>query len=126
MALIDTAILHYLFKDRFSLHTISSHAFPILLIILLNFYILLAMMKMKKGPGSPQDNVTEGALVLSGVVVAFTICWTLPLLKYILKEAFQTYQLGCIQVLKHVGYCTVIINSSINFFIYFIVGKQYR
>ena len=82
------------------------------------------MMKMKKGPGSPQDNVTEGALVLVGVVVAFVICWAPILLKHILKEAFQTYQLECIQVLKHVGYCTVIINSSIHLFIYCFVGKQ--
>ena len=126
MALLDTAILHNFFKDRFILHTIPSHAFLILLIIFFNPNIIFAMMRMKKKPGSPQDNVTEGALVLMVVVVAFTICWLPPLIKNILKEAFQSYQLEWIQVLKQVGFCTVIINSSINFFLYCIVGKQYR
>ena len=83
-------------------------------------------MKMGNMPGSHQENVTEGALVLLGVVVALTICWAPPLIKIILKETFQTYQLEGIQVLNQVGHCTVTINSSINFLIYFIVGKQYR
>ena len=126
ISLLDTAILHYFFKDRFILHTIPSHAFPILLIIFFNSNIILTMMKMVKMPGHHQESVTEGALVLFGVVLAFTICWAPHLIKNILKEIFQTYQLEWIQVLNQVGYCTVTINSSINFFIYCIVGKQYR
>ena len=91
-----------------------------------NLNIILTMMKMVDMPGSHQENVAEGALVLFGVVVAFTICWAPPLIKNILKETFQTYQLEWIQVLNQVGWCTVAINSSINFFIYCLVGKQYR
>ena len=126
MALLDTAILHYFFKDRFVLHTIPSHAFPILLIIFFNSNIFLALMKMKKQPGTHQENVTDGALILLGVVVAFTICWAPSLVKNIISEIFKTHQLEVIGVLEQVGYCTVIINSSMNFFIYCIVGKQYR
>ena len=84
------------------------------------------MIKMEDMPVSHQENVTEGALVLFGVVVAFTVCWAPPLIKNILKDTFQTYQLEWIQVLNQVGWCTVAINSSINFFIYCLVGKQYR
>ena len=73
IALLDTAIKHYFFKDRFLLHTIPSHALPILLIIFFNSNIILAMMEMRKKPRSHQENVTEGALVLLGVVVAFTL-----------------------------------------------------
>ena len=126
ISLLDTAILHFFFKDRFILHTLPSHAFPIMLIIFFNLNIILTMMKMVDMPGSHQENVAEGALVLFGVVVAFTICWAPPLIKNILKETFQTYQLEWIQVLNQVGWCTVAINSSINFFIYCLVGKQYR
>ena len=126
MTLLDTVIKHYFFKDRFVLHTLPSHAFPILLIIFFNSNIFLALMKMKKQPGTHQENLTDGALILLGVVVAFTMCWAPSLVKNIIAEIFKTHQLELIGVLEQVGYCTVIVNSSMNFFIYCIVGKQYR
>ena len=123
--IVDTVILYHSI-NKILFHTIPFIITPILVVMVLNFKILFTLITMEDITGSSKEKVLESALVLISVVIIYLFCWTPTIIRFFYFEVFKTINQEFKIILLTGGYCAIIFNSSINFFIYCLVGKRYR
>ena len=125
ITVLDTLMLFYSNNTIF-LHTIPFIIAPILILIGLNLKILFTLITMKDIAGSSKEKLLENALVLSSVVVVYLLSWMPTVIRFFYFEVFHAINDELRTILLTIAYCAIIFNSSINFFIYCLVGKSYR
>ena len=125
-----TAVLEKLMwfysNNNIFLPTILFIIVPILILIVFNMAILFTLTNMKYIAGSSKEKVLESALVLISVVIIYLFCWTPTVIRLFYFSVFKASNDELWTILLTVAYFAVILNSSINFFIYCLVGKSYR
>ena len=124
IAVLDSTKRFYSTNKIF--HGITFLIMPILTLVGLNLKILFTLFTMKDITGSSKENVLDSALVLISVVVIYLFCWTPTVVRFFYFEVFKSVDQELKNILLTIQDWTIIFNSSINFFIYCLVGKRYR
>ena len=83
---------------------------------------------MKTNSGFPKEKVLEGTFILISVVVVYILSQIPYFIMNLLREIKTANHKGgrILDILNIVGDSAGAVNASINFFLYCIVGKQYR
>ena len=124
VAILDVTKRFYSTNKIF--HGVTFLIMPILTLVGLNLKILFTLFTMKDITGSSKENVLDSALVLISVVVIYLICWTPTVVRFFYFAILKSVDQELKKILLTLQDWTIIFNSSINFFIYCLVGKRYR
>ena len=125
ITVLDTFMYVYTSNGIF-LRAIPFIITPILIIFILNFKILNNLIAMKDITRSSNAKVLDSALILISVAIIFLFSWTPFVIYQFYFDIFKAIDDDFRTTLLIVGHCALIFNSSINFFIYCLVGKRYR
>ena len=126
---------------KYALHAILLYILPLLTLCIMNFRLIQAIQHSRRYPRSdyPQErdySDSNATLVLVIIVAAFIVCQTPELISKIIiiviryhkdkNHLYQELQPFSQQTLNVISEVMIVLNSSINFYIYVAFGRRFR
>ncbi|ODM91968.1 FMRFamide receptor, partial [Orchesella cincta] len=128
--------VNYIDATSFNVYAaIVLHFTPFITVLIFNLLIFLALRRFKKmrksltessSSNSKEDSATP---MLFAVVVVFGVCYTFEFIRRIMNFAWPEYMSQheyYDYTINHLADILYVLNSSVNFFIYCLLGKSFR